>query len=209
MCRPCWHLRCTFNFNKSNSFLENVLRYFPYLEDIRKIYSQNWRRQLDAKLADIKDSYKYLRVPPASGSLEKATRKPKTRKESGRSREVSSKHLRPASQSYPAGVMSGSKEVMENADAGTCMEDCIPSLASGCWIEQVVSSTIQKTQQRSMSTLERCPQWRAAKWFPQAGEQQLEASLKDKPQRGSSQEVAEEGWTDWKTAQRHWGYRTG
>lgn len=116
------------------------------------------------------------------------------------------------SQSYPAGVMSSSKEEIESADVGTCMGDCIPSPASGCWIAQVVSSTLQKTQQRSMSTLERCPRWWAAKWIPQAGEQQLEASLKDKPQRGSSQEVtdirksyqlAEEGWTYWNTALRH------
>lgn len=122
-----------------------------------------------------------ISVPPANGSLEEAARKPKTCKEPDRSQEVSSKHLRPASQSYPAGVMSGSKEEIESADVGTCMGDCIPSPASGCWMVQVVSSTVQKTQQRSMSTLERCPQWWAAKWIPQAGEQQLEASLKDKP----------------------------
>lgn len=87
--------------------------------------------------------------------------------------------------------MSGSKEEIESADVWTCMGDCIPSPASGCGIVQVVSSTIQKTQQRSMSTLERCPQWWVAKWIPQAAEQQLEASLKDKPQCGSSQEVAD------------------
>lgn len=191
MYRPRWHLGCTFNFNESNSFQENVLRYFPYWKEIRKIYSQNWRWRPDGKVADIRDSYKYLRVPPASGSLEGAARKPKTCKESGRSREVSSKHIRPASQSYPTGVMSGSKEEIESADVWTCMADCIPSPASGCWIVQVVSSTIQKTQQRSMSTLERCPQWWVAKWIPQAGEQQLETSLKDKPQRGWSQEVAD------------------
>lgn len=180
MYRPCWHLGCTFNCNKSTSSLKKK----------KKKSSRFW-----------KNSHKGYTIRPEGEQMETllisraATNISESRRRVGALRKPQGS--RPQPKIFKKGVDSWGGMLalpvlrwyngpeMETTHVGTC--DIASQVQPHAGEPKLLLPLSWRTQQRWMSPLARRPQWWAAKWIPQGGEEELGASQEDKQRLGRHQ----------------------